>query len=59
MGKLAWDQFKSNRTRRSRGKKERQFLRDLLQRGAGKWNVSRRGNIYLYADGIDLTEMEI
>lgn len=54
MGKLAWDQFKRNRS-----KKERQFLRDLQQRGTGKWNVSRRGHIYPYADGIGLTEMEI
>lgn len=57
--KLAWNQFKRDGTRRNRGKRNNNFLRDSLQRGTEKWNVSRRGNIYLYADGVDRTEKGI
>lgn len=33
---------------------KRKVLSDLLQRGTEKCNVSRSGNIYLYADDTDL-----
>ena len=56
-GKLYWNQLKKN-GERNRGKKERKFLRQLLQSGEEKYD-GEICSIYLYAKRNDLTEKEV
>ena len=57
MEKLYWNQLKKN-GERNRGKKERKFLRHLLQWGAEKQD-GEICSIYLYANRNDLTGKEV
>lgn len=56
-GKLYWNQLKKN-GERNRGRKERKFLRHLLQSGEEKYD-GEICSIYLYANRNDLTEKEV